>query len=168
MSCIKEVPLASSAREPRVVKRRCVSFNGRLHRRRPALPLAAQASPRSEERKVELDDLNAVAVRDDLQERQPVNATAHAGGDVAGEVVPPDAAEGCRPRERNGEGRGVDVRLPAAGYEHDRAREWRPVLGECACRYLEAARRQPCALMVVPEPERVERLERSPERGALL
>ena len=139
MSGIKEVPLASSAREPRVVKRRRVCFNGRLHRRRPALTLAAQASPRNEERKIELDDLNAVTVCDDLQERRPVNTTAHARGDVAGGLVPPNAAEGRGPRERNGEGRGVDVRLPAARYEYYRTCERRPVLGECARRHREAA-----------------------------
>jgi len=168
MGCIKEVPLASSAREPRVVKRRRVRPNGRVHRRRPALTLAAHTSPRSEERKFKLDDLNAVAIRDDLHERRPVDATAHAGCDMAGGMVPPNAAEGRGPRERNGEGRGMDVRLPAAGHEHDRARKRRPVLGERASRHLEAAQRQPRAFVVVPEPERVERLERSPERGALL
>ena len=89
MSGIKEVPLASSAREPRVVKRRRVCFNSRLHRCRPALTLAAQASPRSEEREIELDDLNAVTIRDDLQERRPVNATAHPRGDVARGLIPP-------------------------------------------------------------------------------
>ena len=62
----------------------------------------------------------------------------------------------------------MDVRLPAAGYDHDRARQWCPVLSECACRHLEVAQRQPRALVVVPKPERVERLERSPERGALV
>ena len=63
----------------------------------------------------------------------------------------------------------MDVRLPSAGYEHNRARERHPVLGERARRHLEVTQRQPrAALAVGPKPKRVERLERPAERGALL
>ena len=169
MRHVKEVPLATSTREPRVVKRRTVRSNKRLHRGRFALALTThRASPRIKERKIELGNLDAVAVCDELQERPPVVAMAHTAGDRGGCVVPPDAAKRWGPRERDGDGRGVDVRLPAAGHKHDRAHERRPVLGERARRHLEAARRQPRALAVVSEPERVERLERPPERGTLV
>ena len=94
MCYIKQVPLASSAREPRVVKCGRVRSHERLHRRRFALTLATRASPRSEERKIELGDLDTVTVREDLQERPPVTAVAHAAGDLVGRVVPPNAAEG--------------------------------------------------------------------------
>ena len=151
-----------------MIKCRRVCFNVRLHRRRPALTLATQTSPGNQERKIELDDLNTVTVCDDLQERRPVNATAHTRSDVAGGLVPPNAAEGRGPREWNWEGRGVDVRLPAAGYEDDRTCERCPVLGEYTRRHLEAAEWQPRTLVVVSEPERIERSKRSPERGALL
>jgi len=87
---------------------------------------------------------------------------------VAGDVVPPHAPEGRGPRQRDGDGGGVDVRLPSAGHEHNRARQRRPVLGEGARGHLEAAQWQPRALAVAPEPKRVERLEGPPERRALL